>query len=76
MLVLASFYGFLFYLVFGRGWVRLGLYWAVSILGFVVGNWLGSLIGLSLLTIGTVNVVEATLVSWVGLFAVRAWRRT
>ncbi len=72
-LVLASLYGLLFYLVFGRGWARLGLYWLVGILGFVLGNWLGGIIGLSLLTIGPVNVVEGTLVCWAGLFVARAW---
>ncbi len=74
--VLASLYAALFYLFFGQGWARLGLYWVASVLGFAVGNWLGSLIGLSLFTIGPVNVVEATLVSFASLFAARAWRRT
>ncbi len=72
---LASLYGFLFYLVFGRGWARLALYWAVGLLGFVLGNWLGSILGLALLPVGEVNIVEATLVSWAGLFVARAWRR-
>ncbi len=73
--VLASLYAFLFYLFSGEGWGRLIFYWAASVLGFAVGNWLGSLIGLSLFTVGAVNIVEATLVSWASLFAARAWRR-
>ncbi len=73
--IIASLYGLVFYLVFGRGWLRLGLYWLVGVVGFAVGQWLGSLVGLALLNIGSVNLVEGTLLSWVSLFAVRAWRR-
>ncbi len=73
--IIASLYGLVFYLIFGRGWLRLGLYWLVGVVGFAVGQWLGSLVGLALLNIGSVNLVEGTLLSWVSLFAVRAWRR-
>ena len=74
-LVLSSFYGCLFFLVFGHGWSRLVFYWAVAVLGFFLGGWLGSVLGLAIFNIGELNVVEASLVSWVSLFAVRAWRR-
>lgn len=72
---LASLYGLVFYLVFGHGWARLFLYWLAAAAGFAVGQWLGSVVGLTLFNIGSVNVLEATLVSWASLFAVRAWRR-
>jgi hypothetical protein len=64
-----------FFLLFGKGWLRLGLYWLVGVVGFAVGQWLGSLVGLALFNIGSVNLVEGTVVSWVSLFAIHAWRR-
>ncbi len=73
--VIASLYGLVFYLIFGKGWARLGLYWVAGVAGFGIGQWLASLIGIALLNIGPVNLVEGTLVSWASLFAVRAWRR-
>ena len=73
--VIASLYGLVFYLVFGRGWARIPLYWLTGLAGYAIGQWLGSAIGLSLLNIGSVNLVEGTLVSWASLFAIRAWRR-
>ncbi|MBI4785765.1 MAG: hypothetical protein HY782_01800 [Chloroflexi bacterium] len=73
--VIGSLYGLVFYLVFGRGWARIPLYWVTGLAGFALGQWLGSSIGLSLFNIGPVNLVEGTLVSWASLFAVRAWRR-
>jgi hypothetical protein len=71
---IASFYGLLFYLAFGKGWAGLALYWLAGVAGFAIGQWLGNVIGIVFLNIGSVNLVEGTLVSWVGLFAVRAWR--
>ena len=73
--IVASLYGLVFYLLFGRGWLGLGLYWLVGVAGFAVGQWLGTLAGIALFNIGPVNLVEGTLVSWASLFAVRAWRR-
>lgn len=72
--VLSSLYGLAFYLAFGRGWARLFLYWFVGIAGFAVGQGIASAVGIALFNIGSVNVVEGTLVSWLSLFAVRAWR--
>ena len=73
--VIASLYGVLFYLIFGQGWLHLALYWSVGVLGFAVGQWLGNLFGIGLLNVGSINLVEGTLVSWFGLFAIRAWYR-
>ncbi len=74
-LVLSSLYSIAFYAVFGQGWTRLILYWLVGLAGFGAGQWLASAIGLSLFSVGAVNVVEATVVSWTSLLAIRAWRR-
>ncbi len=72
--VISSLYGLVFYLVFGKGWSRLALYWAVGIAGFGMGQWLGGLVGVTVLNIGPVNLLEGTVVSWASLFAFRAWR--
>lgn len=73
--VIASLYGLLFYIMFGRGWLRLLIYWLVGLVGFALGQWLGSSIGLALFNIGSVNFVEGTVVCWFSLFAVSALRR-
>jgi hypothetical protein len=74
-LAIASLYGLIFYIVFGRGWTRLLLYWFVGVVGFALGQWVGGAIGLSLFTIGSVNLLEGTVLSLVSLFVVRAWQR-
>jgi hypothetical protein len=68
----ASLYGLVFYIVFGKGWARLPLYWLVGVIGFAIGQWLGTAIDVSFFSVGSVNLLEGTLVSWLGLFAVRA----
>ena len=72
--LLASAYGLGFYLILGHGWLRLALYWLVGVIGFFLGEALANLVGLAIFNIGEMNLVEGTLVSWLGLFAVRAWR--
>ncbi|MDE3089267.1 MAG: hypothetical protein KGJ80_07765 [Chloroflexota bacterium] len=72
---LSTLYGIVFYLVFGHGWMRLFFYWAIGVAGFFLGQWAANAIGLNLLNLGEVNLVEGTLVSWICLFTVRAWRR-
>ena len=74
-LVLATLYGLVFFLVFGHGWLGFIFYWAVGVIGFFLGQWVANLVGLSILSLGDLNLVEGTAVSWVALFAVRAWRR-
>lgn len=69
---IASLYGFLFYLLFGKGWLRLPIYWLVGIGGFAIGQLLTNLIGFSLVSIGSVSLLEGSLVSWFSLFAVYA----
>ncbi len=75
VLVLSTLYSLVFFLVFGHGWLRLFLYWIVGIVGFSLGQWIATVVGLSIFGIGEVNLIEGTLVCWVSLFAVRAWRR-
>ncbi len=74
-LALASLYSLLFFLILGHGWLRLIFYWIVGVAGFFLGQWIATLVGLSIFNIGDLNLVEGTVVCWVGLFAARAWRR-
>ena len=55
-LVLASIYGLVFYLIFGRGWARLFFYWLVSVAGFALGLWLASAVGFAIFNVGELNV--------------------
>ncbi len=69
--VLASIYGLVFYILFGHGWTRLGLYWLVGVGGFAVGQWVGTTLGLALIDLGATKLVEGTCVSWLCLLAAR-----
>jgi uncharacterized membrane protein YeaQ/YmgE (transglycosylase-associated protein family) len=70
---LSTLYSLVFFLVFGHGWLRFFFYWIVGIVGFILGQWIANLIGLSIFSIGELNLIEASVMSWVSLFAVRAW---
>ncbi len=67
---IASLYGFVFYLLFGKGWARLPVYWVVGIIGFAIGQILTNLVGFSLFSIGSVSLLEGSLFSWVSLIGV------
>lgn len=74
-LVIASLIGLAFFLVFGRGWVRLAVYWAVALVGFFIGQILSTLASFSLFPIGSVNLVEASITCLIALFVTRAiWK--
>jgi hypothetical protein len=73
--ILATLYGLVFYVIFGRGWLRLILYWLVGVGGFILGQWFAGLLGLAIFNIGELRVVEGTVVSWLGLWTMRVWRR-
>jgi len=73
--VLATLYGLVFYVFFGRGWLRLVSYWLVSVVGFFLGQWAVGLLGLAIFNIGELRVIEGTIVSWLSLWTIRVWRR-
>ncbi len=73
--VVSSLYAFVFYLIFGQGWAQLVLYWMVGVVGFVAGELIARAVGFVLFNIGDVSIVEGTLVSWLSLVVIRAWRR-
>lgn len=64
--------GLAFYMVFGRGWLRLLVYWLAALAGFAVGQVITTLVNFSLLPIGSVNVLEASLTCLIALFLARA----
>jgi hypothetical protein len=74
--LLASLYGVTFYLLFSRGWVALAVYWLAALIGFALGQFLSSALAFSLLPIGSVNAIEASVTSLIVLFLVRTlWKR-
>ncbi len=73
--VLASLYGLVFFLIFGHGWARLGLYWIAALVGFAAGQWMAGAIGLGVFDVGAAHLVEGTVASGLCLLAVRALRR-
>ena len=73
--LLASLYGLVFFLFARRDWLGLGVYWLVALAGFALGQSASSLLGTSVMPIGQVNVVEASLASVLALVALRVlWR--
>ncbi len=69
--LVASLYGLVFYLFFGRGWIALVVYWLAGLAGFAIGQLLTSVIGMGLLPIGSLNVLEASVVSLILLLVTR-----
>lgn len=72
---LATLYGAGFHLWQGGGARRLMLYLLAGWLGFALGHFLGDILGVRLLAIGTLNAFTATLGSAIALFAAR-WLTT
>jgi hypothetical protein len=74
--LLASLYGVAFYFFFGRGWLALGVYWIAALIGFALGQFLSSALSISLLPVGAVNAIEASVTSLILLFLIRTiWKR-
>jgi len=67
-LVVALLYAALFHLWQGRTLRDLGVFALASLVGFALGQGLGQLTNLKLLDVGQVNMVEASLLSWLALF--------
>lgn len=74
-IMLGTLYGSLGHLVFGRHWLRLPLYLIAGIGGCVI-VWLTHLRILAMLPApGGLALVEASVVAWVLLSLIAAWRR-
>ena len=71
ILLIGAAHGAAFHLWQARRVRDILVYVPVSILGFALGNVLGSLIGLDLVVIGRIHLIPASLGSWVLLFIAR-----
>ncbi len=67
----ASVYGIAFFLVLGKGWIDLAIYWVTALAGFALGELVSRMLHLSLLPIGSVSVIEASVMSILCLVLVR-----
>lgn len=67
-LILGAIYGIIFHLWRGKSFKDLAIYLIAGIIGFIIGQAIGNLLGLQLLLIGPLHIIEATLLSWVSLF--------
>ncbi|MCC7164370.1 MAG: hypothetical protein IT331_17895 [Anaerolineae bacterium] len=73
--IIASLIGLVFFLLFGRGWLRFVVYWLVALAGFFTGQIISSFLSFSLFPIGSVNVIEGTVTCLIALFVTRAlWK--
>jgi hypothetical protein len=70
-LLLGATYGTLFHLWRGQSIRDLIIYFLMGIIGFGLGQGLGNLMGVNLLLIGPLHIIEATVASWVSLFAIQ-----
>ncbi len=74
--LLASLYGVAFYLLFGRGWLALGVYWIAGLIGFAIGEFVSRTLGFGFFPIGSVNVPEASVMSLIVLLLTRTlWKK-
>ena len=65
--LLATAYGAGFHFLMGGPARRIALYLFTSWLGFIVGHYLGNLLALEMLKLGTLNLVSASVGSWIFL---------
>ena len=70
-LVIASLFGGLFHLIWGKTWGDFLLYWLSAILGFALGQAIANVISLDVLMLGEIHSLEASAVCWAALFIAR-----
>lgn len=70
-LLLATAYGTLFHFLLGGPIQRIPVYIVASMIGFAIGHFVGSFLGVGLLKLGTLQMLTASIGSWVALFI--AW---
>lgn len=69
--ILATIYGAAFHLLVGGDLRRLALYLLAAWLGFALGNLIGHLLGIEMLSIGPLRTLAATAGAWTALVAAR-----
>ena len=67
-LILGGIYGTIFHLWRGKSVKDLVIYLITGIIGFIIGQALGNLLGLRIFLIGPLHIIEATVISWASLF--------
>lgn len=72
ILILSLVYGALFHLWRGRTWGDLGLFLLVALVGMLIAQPLGTVLGLNILKIGSTYLLEGTVLAWLLMLAV-AW---
>lgn len=65
--LLSSAYGALFHLLIGGSAKRLLLYVLSSWIGFILGHFLGDILQLNWLILGPLNLLSASLGSWIAI---------
>jgi hypothetical protein len=73
--LLGATYGVLFHLWRGQTMRDGVIYLLTGIIGFLVGQFFGSLLGFDVFMMGPVHLAEASLASWGGLFFIRWFKQ-
>lgn len=69
--LIATLWGAMFHLLFGKTLRDLVLYWFIGLIGFAVGQAMANTLGLSWLMVGEVHLAEGTLACWIAMFVAR-----
>jgi uncharacterized membrane protein YeaQ/YmgE (transglycosylase-associated protein family) len=69
--LLGGLYGVLFHLWQGKTLRDLIIYSLVGIIGFFLGQVVGTLLGFNFFLIGSLHMIEATIGSWLCLFLIK-----
>jgi len=73
-LVIATLYGAVFHLLWGKTWKQLLISWAAALLGFAIGQILASAFSWRDLLIGELHLLAASVTSWLFMFLARPLR--
>jgi hypothetical protein len=69
-LLIGAIYGTFFHLWRGKSLIDLPIYLLTGVIGFVLGQAFGDIIGFNIALIGPIHILEATAVSWLSLFLI------
>ena len=68
LVLLGAIYGTLFHLVWGKTVRDFIIYFLTGIIGVSLGQAIGNLLDATILMVGPLHLIEATLVGWISLF--------
>ena len=69
ILILGIIYGSIFHLARGKGWRDLGFFILFALVGFVLGQITGAVLGLDVMKLGQVHLIEGTIFAWLLMLA-------